>query len=125
MIRIIPRLDIKGPNLVKGIHLEGLRVLGDPKEYANFYYQAGADELIFQDVVASLYQRNSLNSIIEKTAQDIFIPLTVSSFPSISTLIFLSCKFFKNVFFIIVTLSDSPKISSNLLINCDNPPFKI
>jgi len=77
MIRIIPRLDIKGPNLVKGIHLEGLRVLGDPKEYANFYYQAGADELIFQDVVASLYQRNSLNSIIEKTAQDIFIPLTV------------------------------------------------
>lgn len=77
MIRIIPRLDIKGPNLVKGIHLEGLRVLGDPKDYANFYYQAGADELIFQDVVASLYQRNSLNDIIEKTARDIFIPLTV------------------------------------------------
>jgi cyclase len=77
MVRIIPRLDIKGPNLVKGIHLEGLRVLGDPKEYANFYYKAGADELIFQDVVASLYQRNSLNNIIEQTAQDIFIPLTV------------------------------------------------
>ena len=66
MVRIIPRLDIKGPNLVKGIHLEGLRVLGDPKEYANFYYKAGADELIFQDVVASLYQRNSLNNIIEQ-----------------------------------------------------------
>ena len=77
MIRIIPRLDIKGPNLVKGIHLEGLRVLGDPKEFANFYYRSGADEIIFQDVVASLYQRNSLNEIIQQTVNDIFIPITV------------------------------------------------
>lgn len=76
-IRIIPRLDIKGPNLVKGIHLEGLRVLGRPEDFARFYYEHGADELIYIDVVASLYNRNSLHNIINKTAQEIFIPLTV------------------------------------------------
>lgn len=76
-VRIIPRLDIKGPNLVKGIHLEGLRVLGNPEQFAKFYYENGADELFFQDVVASLYERNSLNEIITKTAKEIFIPLTV------------------------------------------------
>ncbi|MDC3239502.1 imidazole glycerol phosphate synthase cyclase subunit [Gammaproteobacteria bacterium] len=75
--RIIPKLDIKGPNLVKGMHLEGLRVLGKPEEFAKYYYQQGADELIYQDVVASLYGRNSLNKIISKTAKEIFIPLTV------------------------------------------------
>tara|TARA_B100000963_G_scaffold266236_1_gene234423 strand:+ start:11191 stop:12039 length:849 start_codon:yes stop_codon:yes gene_type:complete len=76
-IRIIPRLDIKGPNLVKGIHLEGLRVLGSPADFAEYYYQNGADELLFMDVVASLYDRNSLHSIISRTAENIFIPLTV------------------------------------------------
>ncbi len=76
-IRIIPRLDIKGPNLVKGIHLEGLRVLGRPQDFARHYYEAGADELIYMDVVASLYNRNSLHDIITKTAKEIFIPLTV------------------------------------------------
>ena len=76
-IRIIPRLDIKGPNLVKGIHLEGLRVLGRPEEFARLYYEQGADELIYQDTVASLYERNSLTEIITRTAQNIFIPLTV------------------------------------------------
>jgi cyclase len=75
--RIIPRLDIKGPNLVKGIHLEGLRVLGSPEKFARFYYESGADELFYQDVVASLYHRNSLHEIIAKTAKEIFIPLTV------------------------------------------------
>ncbi len=75
--RIIPRLDIKGPNLVKGIHLEGLRVLGDPAEFAKYYYENGADELIYQDVVASLYERNSLHDIISKTAKQVFIPITV------------------------------------------------
>lgn len=75
--RIIPRLDIKGPNLVKGIHLEGLRVLGDPAEFARYYYEQGADELIYQDVVASLFERNSLHDIISKTAKQIFIPITV------------------------------------------------
>lgn len=76
-VRIIPRLDIKGPNLVKGVHLEGLRVLGKPEDFARFYYENGADELFYMDSVASLYRRNSLNDIIEKTAREIFIPLTV------------------------------------------------
>jgi imidazole glycerol-phosphate synthase subunit HisF len=76
-IRIIPRLDIKGPNLVKGVHLEGLRVLGEPDLFARYYYSNGADELIYQDAVASLYERNSLEEFIEKTAENVFIPLTV------------------------------------------------
>lgn len=77
-VRVIPRLDIKGPNLVKGIHLEGLRVLGKPADFAKYYYESGADELLYVDIVASLYQRNSLDDIISKTAKTIFIPLTVS-----------------------------------------------
>jgi cyclase len=77
MLRIIPRLDIKGPNLVKGIHLEGVRVLGPPEAYARYYYDNGADELLYMDAVASLYDRNSLHDIISKTISGIFIPLTV------------------------------------------------
>jgi imidazole glycerol-phosphate synthase subunit HisF len=77
MIRIIPRLDIKGADLVKGIHLEGLRVLGSPELFAQYYYENGADEIFFQDVVASLFERNSLHEIISRTAQNIFIPITV------------------------------------------------
>jgi cyclase len=76
-VRVIPRLDIKGPNLVKGIHLEGLRVLGRPEDFARSYSAAGADELIYIDIVASLYQRNSLLDIVERTAAEIFVPLTV------------------------------------------------
>jgi imidazole glycerol-phosphate synthase subunit HisF len=76
-VRVIPRLDIKGKSLVKGIHLEGLRVLGNPEEFAKYYFENGADELFYQDVVASLYGRNSLNEIISNTAKEIFIPLTV------------------------------------------------
>lgn len=76
-VRIIPRLDIKGPNLVKGIRFEGLRVLGKPESFARYYYENGADELIYMDAVASLYGRNSLLDIVEKTAREIFIPLTV------------------------------------------------
>lgn len=70
-------MDIKGPNLVKGIHLEGLRVLGKPEDFARYYYENGADELFYQDVVASLYERNSLHDIISATAKKSFIPLTV------------------------------------------------
>ncbi len=76
-VRLIARLDIKGPNLIKGVHLEGLRVVGDPQEYARRYYEAGADELVYMDIVASLYGRNSLTGIIGRAAQDIFIPMTV------------------------------------------------
>ncbi len=76
-IRVIPRMDIKGPNLVKGIHLEGLRVLGSPEEFSKYYYENGADELLYMDVVASLYGRNSLFDIIQRTAKHAYIPLTV------------------------------------------------
>lgn len=76
-VRIIPRLDIKGPNVVKGIHLEGLRVMGKPSDFAQYYYEQGADEMMFMDVVASLYERNSLHEIISETARKLFIPLTV------------------------------------------------
>lgn len=77
-VRIIPRLEIKGPNLVKGVRFEGLRVLGKPEAFAAAYYEAGADELIYVDAVASLYERNSLLEIIERTASEIFVPLTVA-----------------------------------------------
>jgi len=76
-IRLIPRLDIKGPNLVKGIHLEGLRVMGDPQEFAVGYYRDGADELIYMDIVASLYGRNNLTDIVKRTVENVFIPITV------------------------------------------------
>ncbi|MFT4802839.1 MAG: cyclase [Psychroserpens sp.] len=76
-IRLIARLDIKGPNLIKGIHLEGFRVMGSPNEHALRYYQQGADELIYMDCVASLYGRNHLGDIVREAAKDIFVPLTV------------------------------------------------
>lgn len=76
-VRLIARLDIKGPNLIKGIHLEGLRVVGDPQDFARRYYEAGADELIYMDIVASLYGRNSLLDIVRRTAQFVFVPITV------------------------------------------------
>lgn len=76
-LRIIPRLDIKGHNLIKGIRLEGLRVVGDPHAFALRYYEQGADELVFMDIVASLYQRNSLSDIIRRAADRVYIPITV------------------------------------------------
>lgn len=76
-IRVIARLDIKGPNLIKGIHLEGLRVVGDPHTFANAYAEQGIDEILYMDSVASLYGRNSLVDIVASTSQNIFIPITV------------------------------------------------
>lgn len=76
-VRIIGRLDIKGPNLIKGVRLEGLRVVGDPNEHAVAYYQAGIDELLFIDIVASLYQRNNLSGIISRAADQVYVPITV------------------------------------------------
>lgn len=75
--RLIARLDIKGPNLIKGVHLEGLRVMGNPQEFARRYYEDGIDELIYMDTVASLYGRNNLLEILEQTARDVFVPITV------------------------------------------------
>ena len=76
-VRLIARLDIKGSMLIKGIHLEGLRVIGSPNEYALRYYSKGIDELIYMDCVASLYGRNHLTEIIRDATKNIFIPLTV------------------------------------------------
>ena len=76
-IRLISRIDIKGPNLIKGVQLEGLRVIGDPHIYAKKYYEQGADELLYIDIVASLYGRNKLTEIVSRTAQNIFVPMTV------------------------------------------------
>ena len=75
--RVIPVLHVKGPNLVKGVHLEGLRVLGRPEVFARHYYEQGADELVFLDIVASLYGRNNLHEIVQRVADQVFIPLTV------------------------------------------------
>jgi len=76
-VRIIPKLEVKGAHLIKGIHLEGLRVVGTPEEAALKYYREGADELIYMDIVASLYQRDNLLDVVRRTAQQAFIPLTV------------------------------------------------
>lgn len=76
-VRLIARLDIKGENLIKGVHLEGLRVIGDPQVYTRRYYEQGADELLYIDVVASLYGRSKLTEIVKRAARDVFIPMTV------------------------------------------------
>lgn len=76
-VRIIARLDIKGQNLIKGVHLEGLRKIGDPQVHAQRYYEAGADEILYMDSVASLYGRNNLTEIVRYTAENVFIPCTV------------------------------------------------
>ena len=76
-LRIIPRIDIKNNNLVKGIQLEGLRVMGDPSKFVNHYIKEGADEIFYQDIVASLYGRNSILEIISDTAKVCSIPLIV------------------------------------------------
>ena len=76
-IRLIARLDIKGINLIKGVHLEGLRVIGSPTKYAIEYYLQGIDELIFMDSVASLYGRNHLSDLISEVSRDVFVPITV------------------------------------------------
>ncbi len=75
--RIIARLDIKGPNVIKGIHLEGLRVVGQPGQMARDYYAQGVDEIIYMDTVASLYRRNNILDVVREAARDIFVPMTV------------------------------------------------
>jgi cyclase len=75
-IRLIARLDVKGPNLVKGIQLEGLRKIGDPNLFAKKYYEQGADEIIYIDIVASLYNRQNLMDIVRRTTYDVFVPIT-------------------------------------------------
>ncbi|TWH45287.1 imidazole glycerol phosphate synthase subunit HisF [Sporomusa sp. KB1] len=76
-IRLIARLDVKGSNLIKSIQLEGLRKLGNPNKFAKRYYDQGIDEIIYMDIVASLYERESIINIVRRTTQDVFIPITV------------------------------------------------
>lgn len=76
-VRIIPKLEVKNENLIKGIHLEGLRIVGKPEAAALKYAQNGADELIYIDLVASLYRRQNWIEIVRRTAEQIYIPLTV------------------------------------------------
>ena len=76
-IRVIARLDIKNEFVIKGIHLEGLRKIGDPNELAVNYYKQGVDEIIFIDAVAAYYDRNSLSNIIKKACKEVFVPITV------------------------------------------------
>jgi cyclase len=76
-LRIIARMDIKGQNVIKGVRLEGLRVIGQPASMARRYYEQGVDEILYMDAVASLYGRNSILPVIEQAARDIFVPLTV------------------------------------------------
>jgi cyclase len=75
--RLIARIDVKNEFVIKGIHLEGLRKVGDPIELAKKYYQEGIDEIIFMDAVASLYGRNNLFHIIEKACKEVFVPITI------------------------------------------------
>jgi cyclase len=76
-IRIIPRLDIKGSNVINTIQLEGLKIVGCPNKLSKKYSIEGADELLIIDQVASLYNRNNLIDLIKKFTKDIFIPITV------------------------------------------------
>lgn len=76
-IRIIPRLDIKGPNVVKPVMTEALRIVGNPRELALRYYNEGADEIVYMDIVASLYGRNLDLDQLRAVTEGIFIPITV------------------------------------------------
>ncbi len=75
--RIIPCLDVKDGRVVKGVSFVNLRDAGDPVENAKFYDEQGADELIFLDITASHEKRKIILDVVERTAEDVFMPLTV------------------------------------------------
>ena len=75
--RIIPCLDVKDGKVVKGINFKGLINVGDPVELGKYYYEAGADELVFLDVTATHEGRGIMEKVVEKVAENIFIPFTV------------------------------------------------
>ena len=76
-VRVIPCLDVDAGRVVKGVHFENLRDAGDPVELAAEYYRQGADELTFLDVTASSSHRQTMVDVVSRTAEQIFIPLTV------------------------------------------------
>ena len=75
--RIIPCLDVKDGKVVKGINFKGLINVGDPVELGKYYYEAGADELVFLDVTATHEGRGIMEKVVEKVSENIFIPFTV------------------------------------------------
>lgn len=75
--RVIPCLDVKGGKVVKGVNFENLREMGDPVELARRYYEQGADELTFLDVTATVDDRATTYDVVRRTAEQVFIPLTV------------------------------------------------
>ncbi len=75
--RIIPCLDVKDGRVVKGVNFVGLRDAGDPVETAKFYNEQGADELVFLDITATHEKRKTIVDVVEHTAREVFIPLTV------------------------------------------------
>jgi cyclase len=77
-VRIIARLDVKGPNLIKGVCLEGFRVLGTAAGFAHTYEAAGVDEVLLADTVASLYRREPGLEVVRRVADALTIPLTVA-----------------------------------------------
>ena len=76
-MRLIARIDVKNEWAIKGIHLEGLRKVGDPNELALRYYRDGIDEIVFMDAVASLYDRNNLFNVIERACRNVFVPIAL------------------------------------------------
>ncbi len=75
--RIIPCLDVRDGRVVKGVNFVNIRDAGDPVENAAYYDEQGADELVFLDITASHEKRNIILHVVEKTADDVFMPLTV------------------------------------------------
>lgn len=77
VIRVIPCLDVNNGRVVKGVNFENLRDAGDPAELAHRYNSAGADEITFLDVTATTEQRDTTYELVNSTAKEVFIPLTV------------------------------------------------
>lgn len=75
--RIIPCLDVKDGRVVKGVNFVGLRDAGDPVELAKYYSDAGADEIVFLDITATHEARKTVADVVERTAEQVFVPLTV------------------------------------------------
>lgn len=73
-MRIIAKLDVKPPFVVKPVHFDGLRKIGEPHSLAEYYYEQGADEIFYIDIVASLYQREVLFDDVRRAASNVFVP---------------------------------------------------
>ena len=75
--RIIPCLDVHAGRVVKGVNFIHIRDAGDPVEMAKAFNEAGADELVFLDITASAHERKIMSDVVARTAEEVFIPLTV------------------------------------------------